>query len=685
MLTQMWRDRARFLIGTLAVALPLVGCSPSDVEDVVVMEDPPPYTPDSLLSVPLTALSADVLAAAYNHLHMVAAGMTGGGGDRWSQAELVPYAIALFRPDIDGPAYYELKVVRGSDSVGFIVVATGDHDTPVPEFTTSGTTKVEQLVARAKYGIRTLYRLDSAVLVGEDASGEIIEASSPLIPIVPASDQLRDGPIAMGPWSGWQGLKRDFKRGFIRDIDALRAHSIEQWRALGELGATTGHDRSAIARTWTNVTDQGATTYECENNWAGPNFGSSDENALTAKWDQFASFRHILSNPSVSCYSGCTPTAAAIILGWIDDQSRRWDSGPWSRPEMGRAFFRYKQAITIDNLPFINYGYRAPYLPVPPGVTLLPPVAVYDYAAASYPGWVTPPMTIEEPEVPGSLTPAADMRRLLSELSMAMGTYCMGGTGNTQWGSIGGLQRFFDDHRIPVQVSTGSNPFGEPAFRENIINALRSTGAPGFIHTGGWSGHTEVVNAHLQCRVRDKASGQVIWNGPTYFYTNKGWGGGNVDGWISVGNLMSATTFWPKSPWVKLVTRYSGKCADVPGGAQVPGAQLQQYSCHGGPNQRWAFMPNSDGSYLIRNLATNMCLDVSGNAITDNAAVGQWPCHGQPNQRWRAEIRSDGRFLLRALSSSKCLEALNFATNDGAPLGQYGCDGAASQLWDLVQ
>jgi hypothetical protein len=687
MLKLVWRDRAQgLLLGALALALPMTGCSTDDdVAAEAPRDDGALYAADSPLAVSLAAVPAELVAAARNHLHMVTAGLQ--GGDAWQDAELAPYAVPLSRPDVDGPAYYELKVVRNADSLGFIVVSTGDHDVPIPEFTTRGATKAEALVARAGGRARALYRLDSAVLVAEDASGEIADASWPQIPSVPAaSSEPRTGPVAMGPWTGWKALKRDFARGFSREIAALRTQSAKDWDALRALRPASSLDPNVVARSWTDVYDQGVTQYECENNWAGPYYGTGNVNDLTAKWDQLNSARHIVSgSPSAMCASGCTPTAAAIILAWMDDQSRRWDSGIWSRPEMGRAFFRYKQPISIDNLPFINYGYRAPYVAQPPGTPLRAPADVYDYAAQPSQTWVTPDGESDEPETASSMTASQDMRRFLAELSMSMRTYCDGGTGNTQWGTIAGLQRFFDDHRIPVQVSTGSNPFGEPAFRENIITSLRNTGAPGFIHTGGWSGHTEVVNAHLQCRVRDKASGQITWNSSAYFYTNKGWGDGNVDGWISVGNLMSSTTFTPKSPWVKLQTQYSGKCADVPASSATLGLQMQQYSCHGGPNQRWYFMPGSDGSYLIRNMATNLCLDVSNNNTANNGPVGQYTCHGQTNQRWRAELRPDGKFLLRSVSSNKCLEAINFAQYDGAPLGQYNCDGASSQVWDLAQ
>src|SRR5687768_4361804 len=172
------RGSARgLLLGALACALPLLGCATEEEETVEVRDDGPLYAANHRLAVPLSKLPAEIVDAARNHLRMVAAGMT--AGDAWQGVELAPFAVPLHRPDIEGPAYYELKVVRGSDSLGFIVVATGGHDTPVPEFKTEGLTKAEALVTRAAGRARTLYRLDGAVLVAEDANGEIADASWP--------------------------------------------------------------------------------------------------------------------------------------------------------------------------------------------------------------------------------------------------------------------------------------------------------------------------------------------------------------------------------------------------------------------------------------------------------------------------------------------------------------------------
>src|SRR5688572_4747772 len=132
MLKLVWRDRAeKYLLGALALAAPLSACSTDDDVDVVeVLDDTAPlYSSEHPLAVPLEKVPPDALDAAHNHLRMVDAGLT--GGDDWQGADLAPFAVPLHRPDIDGPAYYELKVVRGSDSLGFIIVSTGDHDTPV--------------------------------------------------------------------------------------------------------------------------------------------------------------------------------------------------------------------------------------------------------------------------------------------------------------------------------------------------------------------------------------------------------------------------------------------------------------------------------------------------------------------------------------------------------------------------
>lgn len=351
---------------------------------------------------------------------------------------------------------------------------------------------------------------------------------------------------------------------------------------------------------------------------------------------------------------------------------------------MGRAFFRYRRNLTVDQLPFVDHG-RAPYIGLPAGQSMIPRAGVYDYSAAAPFWWTGQVDTPSALEGPNSTVPAEDMRRYLLEIGMSMATGCQGDAGNTTWWNTGGFQRFLDDHRIPAQLFVDIHIFGHDGVRDRVINSLRSTGAPGFVHTGGWSGHTEVVNAHYQCRVRDKATNNITWWGSHYFHMNKGWGTGNTDGWLAIGGLHMSATLTPKTPWQKLVPSHSGQCADVPYGAATDGLGLQQVPCAAGMHnpQRWQFLPQADGSYMIQNATTSKCVEVYGYSLDNNATVVQWGCYGGNNQRWRAEMRPDGLFQLRNVHSNKCLEVYNFGQNSGAGLVQYTCDGADSQLWDL--
>ncbi|PCC71024.1 Ricin-type beta-trefoil lectin domain-like [Nannocystis exedens] len=658
-----------------------------DTEVEESLAETSPYRLDAGLAVPLSDLDPALVAVAEAHLRIGASEMQ--GAENWEGAALYPLALPMYRPDIEGPAYYEFKIVRAGEDAGFIVVSTGEHDNPLPEFNTRGVTPGEHLAARASEPVAMFWRLDAFLIIAENATGAITAATSDALPVpqaeVPAGDALE-----LADWSVWPSLRRDFARGFAREIAATRASHAQAWRDVEELrtaareAAELGDD-VAFRRHWWNVADLGATLHECENNWAGPEFGPAHPNDLTARWDQVMwDFRHVATSGNALCASGCTPTGAGIVLAWMDAQSRTPYSGPWSRPDMGRAFFRYRRNISVDQLPFVDHG-RPPYIGLPAGQSMISKAGLYDYSAAPEMHWIGQTATPSPLETATSTVAQEDMRRYLLEIGMSMKTGCSGTAGNTIWWDVGGFQRFLDDHRIPAQLLVDIHVFGHPGVRDRVIDSLRNTGAPGFVHTGGYSGHTEVVNAHLQCRIRDKATNTITYTGPHYFYMNKGWGGGNTEGWLAIGNLMMSATLTPKSPWQELVPSHSGQCADVPYGDKANGLGLQQFPCAAGESapQRWRFLPQSDGSYMIESAASGKCIEVYGYSLDNNAQVVQWDCYGGNNQKWRAEMRPDGQFQLRNVHSGKCLEVLNFGQNSGAQLVQYTCDGAASQVWDL--
>ncbi len=136
-----------------------------------------------------------------------------------------------------------------------------------------------------------------------------------------------------------------------------------------------------------------------------------------------------------------------------------------------------------------------------------------------------------------------------------------------------------------------------------------------------------------------------------------------------------------------LVNKNSGKALDVPG-FSADNVLIQQYSINGGANQRWRFTKvaeNEQGPvYTLTNQSSQKCMDVVG-AVTDvHAQVQQYPCHGGPNQQWRFVPVGDGYFAIISVNSGLCLDIPNSSGADGVWVQQYPFQGHANQQWRLA-
>lgn len=78
----------------------------------------------------------------------------------------------------------------------------------------------------------------------------------------------------------------------------------------------------------------------------------------------------------------------------------------------------------------------------------------------------------------------------------------------------------------------------------------------------------------------------------------------------------------------------SQKCIDVFGSATNKNANIQQYSCNGGVNQRWEFIGLGNGQFAIRNVNSGLVMDVAGDSRGNGANVQQFP--------WNAVRIKDG-------------------------------------------
>ncbi|GAA2965392.1 RICIN domain-containing protein [Actinokineospora diospyrosa] len=137
--------------------------------------------------------------------------------------------------------------------------------------------------------------------------------------------------------------------------------------------------------------------------------------------------------------------------------------------------------------------------------------------------------------------------------------------------------------------------------------------------------------------------------------------------------------------WHELRPLSSDKCLDVDGGSLEDGANVIQWSCHGGLNQQWQLvLVESDDIYQVFSAGSGKCLDVSGASTDNGASVIQWECHGDLNQQWQLIPGPGSTYELQAVHSGKCLDVTGADPADGVAVIQWECHGGDNQAWSIT-
>ncbi|GAA2492584.1 ThuA domain-containing protein [Streptomyces gobitricini] len=129
----------------------------------------------------------------------------------------------------------------------------------------------------------------------------------------------------------------------------------------------------------------------------------------------------------------------------------------------------------------------------------------------------------------------------------------------------------------------------------------------------------------------------------------------------------------PPGPRSGAVKGVNGKCADVAGGANADGTQIQLWTCNTSAAQHWTV----PGDGTLR--ALGKCLDISGGATTDGTKIQLWTCNNTPAQQWQPHPDN----TLRNPHSGKCLDAQGATWNDGTRLHLWTCHTGPNQKWTL--
>jgi len=187
-------------------------------------------------------------------------------------------------------------------------------------------------------------------------------------------------------------------------------------------------------------------------------------------------------------------------------------------------------------------------------------------------------------------------------------------------------------------------------------------------------------------------------SGTSYLYMGDRWGnsfGGTVNDsryvWLPLAFPTSTTMSMSWSPEVTvdtaagtvtgtsatyntLIARHSAKCADVTSQSLWPGAQIKQYDCNGGTNQKFWFKSVGSGYYELMTRHSSLCL-------TENATnVTQENCATATTQQW--SVTTSGSYdLLKSRASGECLDVNGASTANSAALITYTCNGGTNQQW----
>ncbi|MEW2613866.1 RICIN domain-containing protein [Streptomyces sp. NPDC047880] len=129
------------------------------------------------------------------------------------------------------------------------------------------------------------------------------------------------------------------------------------------------------------------------------------------------------------------------------------------------------------------------------------------------------------------------------------------------------------------------------------------------------------------------------------------------------------------APYNTLIARHSAKCADVTSQSLWAGAQIKQYDCNGGANQKYWFKPVGSGYYQLMVRNSSLCVQENASTVTQENCASS-----ATSQQW--SLTTTGSYVnVRSRASGECLDVNGASTAGGAALITYTCNGGTNQQW----
>ena len=152
-------------------------------------------------------------------------------------------------------------------------------------------------------------------------------------------------------------------------------------------------------------------------------------------------------------------------------------------------------------------------------------------------------------------------------------------------------------------------------------------------------------------------------------------------------------------------SRSSDKVLDIPGGLPASGVRIQQFTFHGGGNQRWHFIPKTappnwrtqfrytpvDVTRFVYQIVPffskgGFVLDVPGFSTASGARIQLYANNGGINQLWRlVPLTTTGTMKIVSAGTGLVLDIPGSSAQNGTILQQYADNGGLNQQWTLAQ
>ncbi|WP_240360327.1 S1 family peptidase [Pyxidicoccus caerfyrddinensis] len=125
------------------------------------------------------------------------------------------------------------------------------------------------------------------------------------------------------------------------------------------------------------------------------------------------------------------------------------------------------------------------------------------------------------------------------------------------------------------------------------------------------------------------------------------------------------------SSGASFISRWNGKCIDVPNSNFSDGVPLQMWDCNNTSAQKWTFI---NGTLQ----AGGKCMDVAGASTAGGTTIQLANCNGNAAQQFVLSGAGD----LVSVLANKCVDIKDWNSASGARLIIWDCTGGANQKWD---